>query len=132
MRWVRAILLGVMLYALIFADISVLMFTPPLASRPAVQTVIHLILLPFWVLVCSYLYFKDSKKSVKEGFWFGVVMLITGTVLDFVITIPLFILPKGAGFFDFYKTWSIWVGFAETLVFTMISGIIFGRGKEKK
>lgn len=129
MRFKSAILLGILLYVLIFVEISVLMFVPRLKDKPAMQTIVHLVLLPILTLICGYIYFKGKKGSLKEGFWLGIAFLIVGTVLDWIITIPLFIMPKGAGFFDFYKTWSIWVGFAEMLVFSAISGVMFGKKK---
>ena len=37
------------------------------------------------------LYFKKAKSGAKEGFLAGIVMLITGVILDAAITVPLFV-----------------------------------------
>jgi len=133
MRWKVSVLLGILLYVLIFVEISVLMFVPALQNKPAMQTIIHLIILPFLVLICGYIYFRGKKGTLKEGLLFGIALLAVGTILDWIITIPLFIMPKGQAFFDFYKTWSIWAGFAEVLALSAISGMIFGiKAKKKK
>lgn len=127
MRLLRAVILGILLYVLTWVDIFSLMFISQLAGQHAFQTLIHLVILPVWTLICGYFYFRKRKGSISEGFWFGVIILLVNAVLDFSITIPVFILPTGAGFFEFYNTWSIWIGFAEVLIFTALSGMVFGK-----
>ena len=66
------------------------------------------------------MYFKGKKARMKEGFVLGIYFLIIGTVLDLIITIPLFVKS-----FTFYLEWSLWFGFLEVIVFSSIGGYLF-------
>jgi hypothetical protein len=120
--WKSATLCGIILWALIFAEISVLMFTPGLEGNQSLQKMIHLVILPVLVILCSYMYFKGSEASLKEGFVLGILFLIVGTVLDLLITVPIFVKS-----FDFYLQWSLWVGFLEVVVFSSLAGYFLGK-----
>ncbi len=124
LKWKPATLLAVLLWVLIFAEMSILMFIPILKDNSLMQRILHLIILPFLVLLCAYMYFKDKKADMKDGLVLGVWFLIIGTVLDLAITIPLFVKS-----FSFYKALSLWIGFLEVLVFASIAGWLFGKKK---
>lgn len=116
-NWKSATGYGVLLWLLIFVEVSVLMFTPALKDKELTQNILHMIILPVLVLFCAWMYFKNVKVSAKEGFLLGVYFLIIGTVLDLLITIPLFVKT-----FDFYKDILLWLGFLETIVVCTLVG----------
>ena len=121
----KATLLGILLWVLIFTEISVLMFS---GLNNTAQKIIHFILLAVFALVCGKIYFKKSMDRWKEGFLLGVWMILTGTILDILITIPLFV----KSYPTYYMQWSLWLGFIELIVLTTVSGIIFKQNKRKR
>ena len=124
-NWKLGTLLGVLLYVLIFVEISILIFTPALAEKEMIQTILHLIILPLLVLLCGYLYFKKQGGTFVQGLVVGVLWLIVVTILDLIITYPLFLKPQGIELSFFYTQWDLWVGFLEVLVFAGLSALIF-------
>ncbi len=116
---ISATLWAVILWALIFAEISVVMFMPALAGLLLEQKLIHLILLPIMAALCATMFFSGSKAkpTLAYGLYLGIYFLAVGTVLDLLITIPLF-----TGFWEFYTQWSLWFGFAEVLVACSVAG----------
>jgi len=111
----KAVILGALLWALIFVEVSVEMFA--IASE-STQQIVHVIVLPILVVICSIIYFKKEKKSASEGLLLGAVFLAVGTVLDMIITIPLFV----KSFSLFYGSFELWFGFIEVLVFCALIG----------
>jgi hypothetical protein len=117
MKWLRAILTGILLWVLIFFEVSILMFGFNLSG--SLYYAIHYLLIVFLVLLCSYIYFKRSFGGVREGFLLGLIFIVTGSILDLIITIPLFV--KTLAFFNIY----LFVGYLEALVLTILFGLIF-------
>lgn len=87
----RAILFGALLWALIFFEVSILMFGFNIESPSTSYYIIHYILLTFFVIFTSLIYFKKVEPSMKQGFLLGIFLILTSTLLDALITIPLFI-----------------------------------------
>ena len=73
----------------------------------------------FLVSIVSWFYFKKVKSSLKEGFILGVMYVIVGTVLDLIITVPLFVKDYVA----FFNSWLI-LGLLETIVIASIYGVV--------
>jgi hypothetical protein len=120
--WKNATIWGILLWIMIFVEVSILMFLPLLQGKEGWQSVIHLVILPFLVLFCIYMYSKGGYTNVHEGFLLGVYFLIIGTVLDLAITIPLFVKS-----FTFYTQWELWLGFLEVIAFSSLSGMCFSK-----
>jgi hypothetical protein len=119
MKLKRAISFGALLWVLIFFEVSILMFGLKLEPSALYYT-IHYILLAALTFGVAWLYFKGKiEAGIKEGLLVGIVCLLTGIVLDVIITIPLFV--KSYSFFaDIY----LWIGFLETIVIFAIIGKI--------
>ncbi|MBC8501233.1 MAG: DUF5367 family protein [Nanoarchaeota archaeon] len=118
MKVLRAILIGALLWALIFVEWSIIMFAPVLKDLGNWQYLIHyIVLIPIVLFGASY-YYKSKDKV--NGFLLGLVMLLTGIILDAIITVPFFTSPQGVGYIKFFFSISMLVGFVE---FIAISGI---------
>ena len=114
MKLPRAILTGTILWAIIFIEWSIIIFAPVLKDLGNSQWFIHYILLIPIVLLGASFYYK--KAGLVNGFLLGLVMLITGIILDAIITVPLFTKPQGTGYAGFYlSAWAV-VGYAEYLI----------------
>jgi len=91
MKLFKAIGLGALGWVLIFFEVSILMFGFKLTTG-ALYYIIHYILLAVFAIILSLIYFKGKKikKGFFQGLLIGIIFIITGIILDSVITIPLF------------------------------------------
>lgn len=124
----RAIGFGAMLWILIFVVWSVLMFAPWFKDGEMRIYVTHWILLVPMVLLLAKWYFKATPPSLKKGLFLGLIGLATGTVLDMIITIPLFVKSYAL----YYGDWKQWVSFALSVLLCVIAGWEFDATYSKK
>jgi hypothetical protein len=120
MNWMRAIGYGALLWVLIFFEVSIMMFGLGLQTG-LTYYIIHYIFLIIFVGIFSSIYFNG--KHARAGFWqglgVGIVFTIVGIILDFLITIQLFV--KNYSFFS--DAW-LWVGYALGILIAGIVGSI--------
>lgn len=117
MKTTKAILSGMLLWVLIFFEVSILMFGFKLEGIK--YYLIHFILAFVLVTICALLYFRKTKANWKQGFILGIIFIITGLILDAAITVPLFV--KNYSFFlDIY----LWLGYLEGVIITTVIGWI--------
>ena len=92
MRLLRAIGIGALLWALIFFEVSILMFGFGLNAPSPVYYTLHFIFASMFVIVLSLFYFSPRKirKGFLQGLLAGVVFVVVGIILDAIITVPLF------------------------------------------
>jgi hypothetical protein len=112
MKLVRGILLGALLWAFIFIEISVTMIGLHLSTN-TVWMIHYLLLIPV-VILLSYFYYKS--KDMVNGFLLGLVFVVTGVILDMVTTVPLFIIPQGGTFMTYFTDTYLLIGLAESFV----------------
>ena len=111
MKTLRAILLGVLLWVLIFVEISITMVGLKFPDM-TVWVIHYLFLIPFGIL-CARLYYKSRDKI--NGFLLGIVLLVVGAILDLIITVPFFIIPQGGSYATFFLSSSMWISFVEVI-----------------
>ncbi len=58
----------------------------------------------------------------------GLIGLATGTVLDLIITVPLFVKSYAV----YYSDWRLWVGFAWSVALCVVAGWEFDATFSKK
>lgn len=121
MRLKKAVFFGALLWVLIFFEVSILMFGFKL-SPGSIFYLIHYIALALLVSICMLMYSKYSKLSTKNGFITGIVFALTATILDALITVPLFVKD-----YSFFMDKFIWIGIAEIIVITTFIGLIKSR-----
>jgi hypothetical protein len=124
----RAIGFGAMLWILIFVVWSVLMFAPWFKDGEMRIYVTHWILLVPMVWLLAKWYFKATPPTWIKGLYLGLIGLATGTVLDLVITVPLFV----KSYAGYYSDWRLWVGFALSVALCLIAGWEFDATYSKK
>ncbi len=110
---------GVILWAIIFVEVSVIGFTPTLATQGEngfvllpMGLVLHFLLLATMAFLLATQYFKKATPSPKAGVKAAAVMVGVGLVLDALITVPFFV----KSYVLFYTKWSLWVGIALVLI----------------
>ena len=69
------------------------------------------------------IYFNYAEYGLKEGLLVGITFIITGAILDSIITLPLFLADKSylSHFFDKFML----LGFLEVIIIAMIAGYLF-------
>jgi len=92
MKVIKAVLLGILLWVLIFLEVSFLTSGLGLGRSDMLYNSIHFILLVLFILFVNLIYFrKKIKPNFVRGLSFGVVLVIVGVILDSIIAIPLFL-----------------------------------------
>lgn len=123
MNYKRALVTGIMLWVIIFAVISILMFLPPLVDNKIMQFGIYwLLLIPIVLSLCKW-YFKMDAPNLKKGFVLGVVILGVSVLLDIIITVPLFVKSYSV----FFGDWMMYVGYFEILLLSIFAGWEFDK-----
>lgn len=120
----RAIWAGIILWALILSEASILIFGFGLSRTSLLYYSIHYFLLIFISAIAAVTYFRGHiRAGAKQGLYLGLIMLAVGIVLDSIITIPLFLKFSYSFFLNLY----LWVGMAETVLITTLVGIVKDR-----
>jgi len=120
MRTLRAILLGILLWILIFVEISV--FKIGFGLTGITQYIIHYVFLIVFTILGAAIYYK--RKDRFNGFVLGIFWLLVGNILDLIITIPMFTVKQypslTAAYPGFYSDPWLWTGF---LIVVVVAGI---------
>jgi len=128
MNYKRAIGFGVISWVFIFVLISILIFVPLLKEKGILMYIAYWILFIPLILLLAKWYFKKDSPTFKKGFLLGIIGLFVGSVLDLLITIPLFISQQSEHpFVDFYTDWRLYIGFLLFLILTTYAGYEFDR-----
>ncbi|MFH1501362.1 MAG: DUF5367 family protein [archaeon] len=115
----RAVLIGALFWVLIFFEVSILMFGLGLESG-TLYYIVHYILSVILVAIASLIYFRGKVKAgAKEGLLLGLIMALTGIILDLIITVPLFVKDYTAFFGDLY----LWIGILLGIITVTLIGI---------
>jgi len=119
MRLKRALLCGALLWVLIFFEVSILMFGFKIVGGGLYYT-IHYIMLIILASLSALIYFRGRvDRGLGQGLLVGLVMVLTGIVLDAIITVPLFTKNYAAFFKDIY----LLIGMVETVIVAGVVGM---------
>lgn len=124
----RAVLVGALLWVFIFFEVSILMFGFNLgAANGASYYIPHYIASAILAIVACIIYFKGIG-GIKEGFFAGIIFLITGVILDSIITIPLFTSKQYPAIIQAYSAFfldpMLWTGMIEGFIIVVIFGAL--------
>ncbi len=112
----RAILTAILLWVLIFFEVSILMFG--LKLQGTIYYAIHFVLLVLLVSISALIYFRKVKGNLTEGLVLGVIYVIVGVILDAIVTVPLFIKD-----YSFFIQWDLLLGLLEIIIISTIIGL---------
>jgi len=117
----RIIGYSILLWILIFVAYSIIMFLPWFKGNvERIQPGLWVVEIPL-ILLWSKAYFKKVAPTWKSGIILGIAGLLIGTILDLVITVPLFV----KSYSMYYGNWLMYVGFVEMLILTTVAGAEF-------
>lgn len=113
----RAVLCGALFWVLIFFEVSILKFGLKLPVD-LTYYIVHYAAILVLTLISALIYFDIKQKSgFNEGFLLGVVFVLAGFILDFIVTVPLFIRD-----YKFFNDVYLWMGYAEIVVVATVIG----------
>lgn len=121
MKYTRALLFGVFLWAFVYIAISILMFVPGIKDQTFFQYLILWVLFIPFVLFIAKWYFQMDEPTTKKGFMLGVIALLVSLALDCLITVPLFVKSYSVYFSNNY----LYIGLLEVLFLTTYAGYEF-------
>lgn len=126
MKKIVAILIGIALWVLIFFEVCILMFGLKISKGAEYYTILFIVMAIF-LIAASWTYFTFQEPSLKEGIKAGIVFIITGIILDLILTIPLY--TKNYSFL--ISNWKL-ATYLLILVIPSIVGYFFHNSGEKK
>ena len=125
-NWKRGIWVGALLWVLIFFEVSILMFG--FSIQDTMSSIAHQISIIFLVLFCSWVYFKGKvEREWNDGLVLGLVFVVTGFILDALITVPLFVKS-----YSFFASGLLWAGYLEGIVLTVLYSMFERKRKRRK
>ena len=118
MKTIRAIVIGIVLWVLIFLEVCILMFGFGVTAGPLYYLFQYTLIAAFSFL-CALVYFKKVKPNLREGVLLGLIMLATGLALDAAVTVPFFV----QNWYYFYDTRLI-LGYIEGFFAIVFIGVL--------
>ncbi len=120
------------IYAWLTIFIAYIVIVYPLMSyglidRP--EYVLGICIIPTYFIWTS-LYYKKNSKINKLSF--ALLSGLAAVFLDGVITVPLFEIPEGRSYGDFYGNPLFWILMLEVIVVVYVTGIFKRKGDKKK
>jgi uncharacterized membrane protein len=77
-----------------------------------------------YISVLFYFKGKKIKRNAREGLSLGLILVITGVILDAIITIPLWIIPQGGSYSSFLSDPYLIAGLIEVVIISIITGSV--------
>ena len=132
----RAIGVGLLTYLASFIIGIIIMFAmgvdPSQGSEiPKSAFIVNIIITLILAGLFTLFYFKDKKikRSAKEGFMFGIVLIIIGFILDIIIfTLTSMMTTTQVDLLEYYSDPIFWLA----LILFVLTTTIVGAIKEKK
>ncbi len=114
MKIKRAIVLGIVIWSIGILLYSISYYIPILENAETQANLVLLIaVMPLVWLGCNYYYKKDKQT---HGYFVGLTLLLTAVLLDALITVPFFVIPKGGSHYSFFTDLGFWLIAIEFLV----------------
>ena len=107
MRHLRAIGIGIIIWIVGVSVYNVSFYIPILenASQQANMGLFIVVIPLVWFGARQY-YRKDSDTN---GYWVGLTFFLVAAILDALITVPLFIIPNGGSYYEFFMDLGFWL-----------------------
>lgn len=114
MKIKHAILIGIIIWSIGILLYS-LSYYVPFLENPETQAnlVLFVAVMPLVWFGSNFYYKKDNQTP---GYLVGLSLLLTAIVLDALITVPLFVLPKGGSHYSFFTDFGFWIIAIEFLL----------------
>lgn len=110
MKHLRAIGIGIIIW-IIGVSVYNLSFTITIVEDAQQQAnmLLFIAVMPLVWFGAKQYYKKDTNT---HGYWVGQTFFLTATALDALITVPVFIVPNGGSYYQFFTDLGFWlIGF---------------------
>lgn len=114
MKIKRAIVLGIVIWSIGILLYSLSYYVPILENQETQANLVLFVAVMPLVWLGSRLYYKKDNQT--HGYLVGQTLLLTAVVLDALITVPLFVIPKGGSHNSFFTGLGFWIIAIEFLV----------------
>ena len=114
MKIKRLIVLGIFIWSMGILLYSLSFYLPILEDREMqANIVLFLSVIPLVWFGCRF-YYKSDRQT--HGYLVGQALLLIAVVLDTLITVPFFVIPKGGSHYSFFTGLGFWIIAIEFLV----------------
>lgn len=107
MKKFRAILIGALVWVLVFISFSILSVMPNIKDSMNLQALIVGVLIIPFALFGASIYYKNGNKD--NGFVLGIIIVATALSLDALITVPFVVIPTGGSYLSFFSFPLLWL-----------------------
>ncbi|MFD0760896.1 DUF5367 family protein [Lutibacter aestuarii] len=118
MKYLRAISIGIIIWIL---GVSVFTLSSNIFILENAEQQANMLL---FISVIPLVWFGAKQYYKKEtnthGYWVGQTFFLTATVLDALITVPVFIIPNGGSYHQFFTDVGFWFIGLEFLAITVL------------
>ena len=123
MKTRKAILYGILIWGWIIAAYSASSFVT-LLDNPVLQEYLALIVSVFlFVTLGSWLYFR--KRPEDSGIKVALIMAATTVVLDAIFTVPVFVIPAGGSYQEFFTAPGFWMIISEYVLVVLLTKKVY-------
>jgi len=110
MKPLRAIVIGITIWII---GVSVFTFSSYITiledAKQQANMLLFISIIPL-VWYGSRVYYRHDGKT--HGYWIGQTFFLTAVALDALITVPVFIIPNGGSYYQFFTDLGFWfIGF---------------------
>ncbi len=118
MKHLRAITIGIIIWT-IGVSVYNLSFTITIIEDAQQQAnmLLFIAVMPLVWFGTKQYYKKDTST---HGYWVGQTFFLTAAALDALITVPVFILPNGGSYYQFFTDLGFWLIGFEFLAIAML------------
>ncbi len=119
MNIIRGTLFGVLLWVLIYVELSI--FRQGFGMTGILSEIFHFVFIILFVFLCSWLYYKEGDNM--KGYCLGLLFILVNIAGNIVL-----VAFSDQGFGTFYSSWSFWV----VLVLMVLVAGVYGHVITKK
>lgn len=106
MKVIRAILVGVVIWILAVSFYTISFYFPVIENTETQANLILLLSVIPLVWLGSNYYYKNENET--HGVLIGLIFLAVSAILDALITVPVFMMPKGINHYTFFTALGFW------------------------
>ena len=118
MKHVRAISIGIIIW---IVGVSVFTLSSYISilddAEQQANMLLFISVMPLVWFGAKQYYKKDANT---HGYWVGQTFFLTATALDALITVPVFIIPNGGSYYQFFTDLGFWLIGFEFITITVL------------
>ena len=110
MKYLRAISIGIIIWVIGVSVFTLSSYISILEdAEQQANTLLFISVIPLVWFGAKQYYKKDTNT---HGYWVGQTFFLTATALDALITVPVFVIPNGGSYYQFFTDVGFWlIGF---------------------